>query len=58
MWRNREHRYGLVSILLHWTIALGIIELVALHAGAALKHHFVDKGSTLARMVVLRTRRR
>ena len=47
-----------LAIEVHYYLAYGGIALVALHAGAALKHHFVDKGSTLARMVVPHTRRR
>ena len=45
-----------LSIDVNYYLAYGGLALVALHAGAALKHHFVDKGSTLARMVVPRTR--
>ena len=41
-----------LAIELHYYLAYGGIALVAFHAGAALKHHFVDRGSTLARMVV------
>jgi cytochrome b561/polyisoprenoid-binding protein YceI len=36
---------------LHATFALGTAFLLLLHIGAALKHHFVDKDVTLARMV-------
>lgn len=30
MWRDGEHSYGLVAILLHWVVALGVIGLFAL----------------------------
>ena len=40
-----------LAIELHYYLAYGGIALVAIHAGAALKHHFVDKGSTLKRML-------
>ena len=46
-----------LAIEVHYYLAYGGIGLVAVHAGAALKHHFIDKGSTLARMVVPRARR-
>ena len=35
----------------HWYLALTLLALVVLHAGAALKHHFVDKDNTLTRML-------
>ena len=47
-----------LAIDLHYYLAYGGIALVALHAGAALKHHFIDKGSTLARMLIPRSRSR
>ncbi len=40
-----------LAIDLHYYLAYGGIALVAGHAGAALKHHFVDRGSTLKRML-------
>lgn len=43
-----------LAIEIHFYLAYGGIALVAVHAGAALKHHFVDKGSTLSRMLVPR----
>lgn len=36
---------------IHWYLALGIVTLAGLHAAAALKHHFVDRDATLARML-------
>lgn len=47
-----------LAIDAHYYLAYGGIALVGLHAGAALKHHFVDKGSTLARMLMPRFRSR
>ena len=44
-----------LAIEIHYYLAYGILALVALHAGAALKHHFVDRGSTLRRMLVPRS---
>lgn len=35
----------------HWTMVLCAIVLIVLHAVAALKHHFIDRDSTLAAMV-------
>ncbi len=40
-----------LAIELHYYLAYAGIALVAVHAGAALKHHFIDKGSTLKRML-------
>ena len=37
--------------LLHRYIAWAVIALAAAHAGAALKHHFIDKDTTLLRML-------
>lgn len=34
----------------HSWIGYGLLALVALHIGAALKHHFIDKDNTLRRM--------
>lgn len=36
---------------LHSWIGYGLLALLALHVGAALKHHFIDKDSTLRRML-------
>ena len=35
----------------HFYLACSLITLATLHAGAALKHHFLDKDSTLRRMI-------
>lgn len=40
-----------LAIDLHYYLAYGGIAMVALHASAALKHHFIDRGSTLKRML-------
>lgn len=37
---------------IHWAGAWALIILVALHAAAALKHHFIDRDSTLIRMLI------
>lgn len=36
---------------IHFVLAVGMIGLVALHALAALKHHFIDRDTTLLRML-------
>lgn len=38
----------------HFITATVLISFAALHAAAALKHHFIDKDSTLKRMLALR----
>ncbi len=37
----------------HWYLNLTMVCVVVLHAGAALKHHFVDRDDVLARMIPL-----
>jgi cytochrome b561 len=37
--------------LTHWSLAWGAIGLAALHVGAALKHHFIDRDDVLTHMV-------
>jgi len=39
------------SIFLHYWLAYGTIALVGLHAGAALKHQFINRDGTLRRMI-------
>ena len=41
----------------HITFNFGLLALVAVHTGAALEHHFVDRDGVLARMLPLRPRR-
>ena len=38
---------------IHFLVATLLISLAALHAGAALKHHFIDKDITLKRMLAI-----
>ena len=45
-----------LAIDLHYYLAYGGIALVGIHAGAGLKHTFIDKGSTLIRMLIPRSR--
>lgn len=40
-----------LAIAVHYYLAYGLIAVVAVHAGAALKHQFVDKHRTLQRML-------
>ncbi len=40
-----------LAIELHYYIAYGLLGVVAVHAGAAIKHQFVDKHGTLRRML-------
>ena len=42
-----------IAGLIHLWLAITLISLVALHAGAALKHHFFDGDRTLKRMLGL-----
>lgn len=44
---NQEDVMGFI----HEWVAYGLIALVVLHAAGALKHHFIDKDSTLKRMM-------
>jgi cytochrome b561 len=46
LFNNQEDIAGLV----HYILAITVIALAALHALAALKHHFIDKDDTLRRM--------
>ncbi|MDO6593960.1 cytochrome b [Neptuniibacter sp. 1_MG-2023] len=39
---------------IHFIVATSLISIAALHAAAALKHHFIDKDTTLKRMLALR----
>jgi cytochrome b561 len=43
---------------LHLTMVFIMMALVALHVGAALKHHFIDRDDVLARMIPLLSRDR
>ncbi len=44
---NQEDTAGRV----HWYLALALMALAALHALAALKHHFIDRDRTLRKML-------
>ena len=39
---------------IHFIVATAMISLVALHAAAALKHHYVDQDSTLKRILAIK----
>ena len=45
-----------LAIDIHFYVAYGGIALVGMHIIAALKHHFIDRGSTLRRMLIPRSR--
>lgn len=40
-----------IAGFIHWCLAWGLMILVALHAAAALQHHFILKDNTLKRML-------
>lgn len=46
--KNQEDIAGMV----HFYVAYGLVCIAILHALAALKHHFIDKDSTLKRMTI------
>ena len=50
---NLEDMAGTV----HWYLALTLIGLASLHALAALKHHFIDRDSTLKKMLGIPSRK-
>ena len=39
-----------IAGVIHLVLAIALISLVTVHAGAAIKHHFIDKDRTLKRM--------
>jgi cytochrome b561 len=43
---------------LHFALVWTMMGLVALHVGAALKHHFIDRDDVLARMIPVLSRKR
>jgi len=45
--KGRESTAGFIHMLLAW----GFMGYIGMHAAAALKHHFIDKDSTLTRML-------
>ena len=40
-----------LAITIHYVAAYGLLPVIAMHAGAALKHQFIDKHGTLRRML-------
>jgi cytochrome b561 len=40
-----------LAVTAHYTIAYGLIAIIVLHAGAAIKHQIIDKHGTLKRML-------
>lgn len=42
-----------IAGIIHLILASTLIGIALLHAGAALKHHFIDRDSTLKRMLGL-----
>ncbi|MBL28575.1 MAG: cytochrome b [Rhodospirillaceae bacterium] len=40
-----------LAIAVHYYLAYGVIAVAAMHAGAALKHQFIDRDGTLKRML-------
>lgn len=48
--KGREDTAGFVHMILAWAF----MGFVALHAAAALKHHFIDKDRTLLRMLAIK----
>ena len=49
LWTMKDFRNFFESA--HWWLAYGMTALAAIHAGAALKHHFADKNNALRRMI-------
>ena len=48
---NKDKELGSLLKDIHEALSSGLLVLVALHLGAALKHHFIDKDGTLRRML-------
>ena len=48
---NKDKELGSLLKDFHEALSSGLFVLVALHLGAALKHHFIDKDGTLRRML-------
>lgn len=46
-----SERAAEVAASVHWALGIVILAAIALHAGGALKHHFVDRDATLLRML-------
>jgi len=52
--KGRETTLGFWHMLLAW----GFMGYIGMHAGAALKHHFIDKDITLLRMLGMNKKNR
>ncbi len=50
-WFDVGSRTRDIAIEVHYYLAYATVVLVAMHAGAALKHQFIDRDGTLARML-------
>ena len=50
-WPQGDQRIADVAWLLHRSFAVGLVGLLIVHVGAALKHHFVDRDGVLRRML-------
>lgn len=48
---GKDKALGELLATVHKILNLGMAALVLVHAGAALKHHFVDRDEVLARML-------
>lgn len=47
----KDKALAAVLKVVHVTLNLGLVSLIGVHAGAALKHHFVDRDPVLRRML-------
>lgn len=47
--RDGHATIGRISRVNHWMTAVAMSRLLALHIGAALKHHLIDRDATLSR---------
>ncbi len=50
---GKDEALGDLLLNMHFALNLLLLALVGLHAAAALKHHFIDRDATLARMLPL-----
>lgn len=48
---GKDRELGDLLQSVHWTLNMILLAMLALHAGAALKHHFIDRDGTLRRML-------
>jgi cytochrome b561 len=56
---EREHNFPLVLLMreFHFWGSISLLGLVALHIGAALKHHYIDRDTILRRLLPIRFRK-